>query len=200
MKELHVFLDESGDPGFSNDSTARFILSFVFHDAKDDISDNIRKINTIGYVHLGPLIRREEPYEEMDFQERAKIYKKFFSFFAGLPIKCKSFIYEKRKFKNDMGAFMQKIFDDLCDFFRITNPYLSSFDSIIIYYDKGQQDVTRLLTLALASSGLNYSFKNGIKAGNYRLLQVADLIAMIKLIECKMDDKDMSLSEKKFFG
>lgn len=199
MTELHIFLDESGDFGFKGHSSTRFILSFVFHDTQYDIAEKCQKIRELDYIHVGPLIRREEPYQDDDLETRTKIFRKFFSFFAGLPIRCKSFVYEKNGFKNSRELLEKKVRDDLMDFFSITNPYLASFDSIVIYYDRGLRIIGSLLEEALESSGLSYSFKDGVKASNYRLFQVADLITMIRLIESKISNEGMSPSESRIF-
>lgn len=200
MPKLHVFLDESGDFGFKEHSTKRFILSFVFHDEREDLSRNFGKISSLGYVHLGPLIRKEPPYEEFDLMERTKIFRRFFAFFVSLPIKCASFVYEKRLYEGEEALLERKIEDDLGMFFSLDNPYLAKFDSIVLYYDKGQRKVSSILRRVLSSSGFEYSLKEDVKATDYRLFQAADLIAMMKLLESKMGKEGMSQSEKKFFG
>lgn len=37
-KALSVFVDESGDTGYSGDTSKYYIVSFVFHNQQDDIS------------------------------------------------------------------------------------------------------------------------------------------------------------------
>lgn len=200
MSELHIFLDESGDFGFSDNSSKRFILSFVFHDAADDITENCQAIRYLDYVHIGPLIRKEPPYDGERLETRIKIFRKFFTFFLGLPIKSKSFVYEKDDFKGDRALFRARVLDDLRSLFAIDDPYLSSFDSVVVYYDMGQKEIGNVIKEALDLSNLNYSFKEGVKPSNYRLFQVADLITSIKLVERKINDEGMSASEIKFFG
>lgn len=196
---LHVFLDESGDLGFKNDSSARFILSFVFHDTCDDIGENLRRIEQLDYVHVGPLIRNEEFYKDKTLEERIKIFRKFFAFFVGLPIKCKSFIYDKGRFANSRESLEKRIRDDLSGFFSVFNPYFSSSDSVAIYYDRGLRAMGKILEEVLDSSGLIYSFKEGVKADHYRLFQVADLITFVKLLDDKLGNEGMSSSESRFF-
>lgn len=199
MRVLNVFLDESGDLGFNDYSSSRFILSFVFHDADEDISEKIRKINGLGYIHVAPLIRKEKPYQDDDLETRIKMFRKFFSFFRDLPIKCKSFVYDKRRFENRPELIEKQIKDDLSGFFKITNHYLVSFGSIVFYYDRGNKMMGKILEDVLNSSGLPYSFKEGVKAEDYRLFQVADLITLIKHIEYKSNDEGMTASENRFF-
>ncbi len=47
-------------------------------------------------------------------------------------------------------------------------------------------------------SCLKYEFKQGVKAYNYRLFQVADLVSTIKLIEIKLQNNELSKSELDF--
>ena len=71
MKELSVFVDESGDFGEFEKHAPYYIITMVLHDQSVDISEQIWKLNetlkNMGYgneqaIHTEPLIRREEPY------------------------------------------------------------------------------------------------------------------------------------------
>ena len=72
MKELSIFVDESGDFGEYAQHAPYYIITMVFHDQSNDISSNINILNNalrqIGYgdeqaVHTEPLICREPPYQ-----------------------------------------------------------------------------------------------------------------------------------------
>lgn len=72
MKELSIFVDESGDFGEYEKHAPYYIVTMVFHDQSVDISDNIKFLNNslrqIGYggkqaIHTEPLIRREKTYQ-----------------------------------------------------------------------------------------------------------------------------------------
>lgn len=65
MRELSIFIDESGDFGPFEKHSPFYILSLVFHDQSDDITGHLEKIHaglrTRGLaadhaVHAGPLI------------------------------------------------------------------------------------------------------------------------------------------------
>ena len=71
MKELSVFVDESGDFGEFEKHAPYYIITMVLHDQSVDISEQIWKLNetlkNMGYgneqaIYTEPLIRREEPY------------------------------------------------------------------------------------------------------------------------------------------
>lgn len=45
MRELSIFIDESGDFGPFEKHAPYYVLSLVFHDQSDDISDHLHKIH-----------------------------------------------------------------------------------------------------------------------------------------------------------
>ena len=101
MKELSIFVDESGDFGKYNHNSPYYIITMVFHNQNDDISNDIKKFNNelvlLGFneqhcIHNGPIIRREVPYEHMDIKERRRIFNKMVAFTRQLDITFKCFI------------------------------------------------------------------------------------------------------------
>ena len=89
MRELSVFVDESGDFGEYEKHAPYYIITMVFHNQSNDISPNISILNNalkqIGYggeqaVHTEPLIRREPPYQYFQPNERRAIFSKLYYF------------------------------------------------------------------------------------------------------------------------
>ena len=87
MKELSVFVDESGDFGEYEKHAPYYIITMVLHDQSVDISEQIWKLNealkNMGYgneqaIHTEPLIRRETPYRYFQPNERRAIFSKLF--------------------------------------------------------------------------------------------------------------------------
>ena len=68
MKELSIFVDESGDWGEYKAHSPYYIISFIFHDQSVDIHEELTRLEndlkSIGYsghcLHAGPIIRGEE--------------------------------------------------------------------------------------------------------------------------------------------
>ena len=69
MRELSIFVDESGDFGFYEPHAPFYLFTLVFHDQSNAIEDQINHLECgltdIGFVahhcfHAGPIIRREE--------------------------------------------------------------------------------------------------------------------------------------------
>ncbi len=89
MKELSIFIDESGDFGRYSSHSPFYIVSMVFHEQKDSIKYQVDKLNQalidenlINHtIHTAPLIRRESVYKEMDISLRKRIFNKLFYVF-----------------------------------------------------------------------------------------------------------------------
>ena len=83
MKELSIFVDESGDFGEYDYRSPFYIVSMVFHDQSIDIKGDLialeKGLGNIGWgnhcVHAGPVIRSEEDYRGYDLRNRQKIFE-----------------------------------------------------------------------------------------------------------------------------
>lgn len=104
MKELSIFIDESGDFGEYSTHSPYYIITIIFHDQHEDINIAISKLNQeLGYlklndlcIHTGPIIRKEEVYKEMEIDERRRIFNKMVAFIRQIDIKD----YQVEKFDN----------------------------------------------------------------------------------------------------
>ena len=91
MKELSIFVDESGDFAEYEKHAPYYIITMILHDQSVDISAEIGQLNealkNMGYgddqaIHTEPLIRREDPYRYFQPNERRAIFSKLFYFTA----------------------------------------------------------------------------------------------------------------------
>ncbi len=88
MKELSVFIDESGDFGEYSHHAPFYIVTMVFHDQSNNIEANLATLETelsyLGFsnhcVHTGPIIRMEEEYENLYARDRKRILNKMVAF------------------------------------------------------------------------------------------------------------------------
>ena len=104
MKELSVFIDESGDFGEYDYHSPFYIITMVFHDQDEDIKPAVEKLNReLSYldfddlcIHTGPIIRKEEIYVNMSIEERRRIFNKMVAFFRQVNIRYKCFYIEKK--------------------------------------------------------------------------------------------------------
>ena len=151
MRELSIFVDESGDWGEYNHHSPYYIITFVFHDQDTDISDDLSKLDTnlknIGYsghcLHAGPIIRGEEDYKEVDIAQRQRILKKIMGFIRRMDIRFRSFYIEKKQFDNSLEA-IGRISKQLSVFIRDHLEFFLEFDTVKVYYDNGQTEVNKI--------------------------------------------------------
>ncbi len=76
VKELSIFIDESGDFGEYEPHSPYYIIGLVVHEQEKDISALIRTfdhyLQDLGFrdefVHVGPLIRKEAGYKTLTVQ------------------------------------------------------------------------------------------------------------------------------------
>ena len=199
-KVLSVFVDESGDTGDSGQTSKYYIVSFLFHNQSDDISGAINKLKSKLPYHAGPIIRKEKPYDNLSVKERSKMLREMLVLATILPIKTKTFVYEKRELDFDKRKMVMRLSKDIYSFLDQYRDYFMSFDRIIVYYDKGQQVVEKALLQSFGIIGYPVDFKDDVKADNYRLFQLTDFICSISLIETKMNNHELSKSEARFFN
>lgn len=69
---------------------------------------------------------------------------------------------------------------------------------MIVYYDNGQIELSAILNAVLSIQLNNVEFRKA-EPQKYRLLQAADFICTMELLEIKRTEKRLSKSEEKFF-
>ena len=207
MKELSIFVDESGDFGEYSHHSPYYIVTMVFHNQDDDITEDIRKFDNelllLGFnpkhcVHNGPIIRREAPYEHLDIKERRRIFNKMVAFTRQLKISFKCFHIEKKHITDTIEA-SGKLSKQLASFIRENYDAFLTYDKIKVYYDNGQIELTRILSSVLNALLPEVEFRK-VLPSEYRLFQVADLICTLELIHLKMESKTLSKHELAFWG
>ena len=197
-KLLSVFVDESGDDGFGKKGSSEFyIFTMVFHDQRLSVKSNIEKIVHLPVFHAGPILRGEEPFDNADPKERKKLFQSIFVFASALPVKWVTFKYRKGEFK-DYLSLQRRIFRDLRRFLYNHESFFSGFDDTIIYYGKGQHNLSSVLNLAFADAPFPNLFHDDVKPELYRLFQVADFVSTIRLLEEKKMTKTITEFEARF--
>lgn len=206
MKELSIFIDESGDFGEYESHSPYYIITMIFHDQSIDIQPAIGKLNTeLSYlgldnlcIHTGPIIRKEEIYTEMDIQDRRRIFNKMIAFVRQIDVKYHCFFIEKRKISDVVDA-TGMLSKQISQFIREHYEEFLSFDDVKIYYDNGQVEVSKILSSVFNALLPNPVFRK-VMPTDYKLFQVADLLCSLKLVSLKMENNMFSKSEMMFFG
>ena len=125
LKELSIFIDESGDFGEYNHNSPYYIITMVFHNQQEDIQSAISKLNQeLSYlsldnlcIHTGPIIRKEEIYVNMSVDERRRIFNKMVAFIRQINIRYKCFSIEKRHISDVVEA-TGKLSKQISEFIR----------------------------------------------------------------------------------
>lgn len=209
MKILSVFVDESGDFGQYDKRAPYYLITLLFHNQSYDIYPYVGildiKLANLGYpnhcIHTGPLIRREEIYSNLEIQERKRLFNCFYFFLKKLNINYLTIEFQKRKFTSELNM-IADLSKSLSRQLIRNECYISTFDKIIIYYDRGQGAVSRILSSVFSTTfpEKEIEFKEHVTPNNYKLFQAADVICTLELIDRKIKNSSMSQSERKFFN
>jgi hypothetical protein len=205
IKELSIFIDESGDFGAFEPHSPFYIVTLVFHDQSIDITENVNhlnyKVSNSGLpdytVHAGPLIRRENEYSRLSLLERKQIFNFLYNFARTTDITYRSVVVEKKHLVEDIDLNVQ-ITKQLSAFLFGNIEKFMRYDRIIVYYDYGQMELTNILVSVFNSILNNVEFKKILPA-NYKLFQAADMLCTLELLSLKADRKMLTKSELVFF-
>jgi len=203
MRELSIHVDESGDFGdYSTKFAPYYIFTLVFHEQENDITENIkildREMANLGYfnhvVHTGPLIRKEEVYCNLAPNDRRAIFTKMFYFAKKAPITYKVFDVARKEYP-DEKALKDRINVLLSRFLEDNLDYFFSFDRVVLYYDNGQPTLSKTLLDVFQKKLTNLHRKLDVHPYKYKLLQVADMICTLRLLEIKAENNELTRSE-----
>lgn len=206
MRELSIFIDESGDFGDYEKHNPYYLISMVFHDQSKDISMPLKRLNAClsnagfskdYYIHTGPAIRKEGEYYWFDLDTRRYLIANLFSFFRRTDTKYRVFSIEKRQVSGDMEA-VHRLTKQISQFIRDNLESFLEYDVIKLYYDNGQSEVTKILLSVFNSLLQNVDFRNA-SPRKYKLFQAADLVCTLHLLQIKMKNHRLSRSELIFF-
>lgn len=205
-KILSVSIDESGDFGAYEAHAPYYIVTMVLHNQAIDISSNIAALNAhmsnMSYsyhaIHTGPLIRRESTYKNDLIEERKRLFNALFHFTRKVDIK-----YVCAKIKKsecpDSIAMTSRLSRELANIITQNTDFWNNFDRIIIYYDNGQIELTKILTSVFSTLFSNVEFRK-VSPVDYKLFQAADLICTAELLCEKANDNSFTHSELEFFN
>jgi hypothetical protein len=206
MKELSIFIDESGTFGPYEYHSQFYLVTLVLHDQSIDISENINHLNcgisNSGIpnhtIHAGPLIRREYDYDRFSLLERKRIFNFLYNFVRTIDIKYHTVIVAKKHLAEDIDLVIS-ISRKLSAFLRKHMEMLLKYDRIVVYYDYGQRELTHILGSVFNAVLSNVEFKK-VAPADYKLFQAADMLCTLELLSEKAKHKILSNSELAFFS
>lgn len=206
MRELSIFIDESGDFGPFEKHSPFYVLSLVFHDQSNDIAVHLDKIHEAlvmrglpadHAIHTGPLIRREQDYRLLDMRSRRSIFRVLVDFVRTSEISHHSWVFSKREL-GDADLLVSTMSRELGMLIRSNLEFFGSWERIVIYYDNGQKEITNLVN-SVFNAHLSVEVRKVVPAG-YSLFQAADLCCTVALLRRKIESGGLSPSERSFFS
>ena len=205
MKELSIFIDESGDFGEITERPAYYLVTLLFHDQKNDIASNVKKLEDstrnsgfdFEYIHTGPVIRREDVFSGLSIDERRKLLFKMLNFIVSSPIAYEMAVVN-RKEAPDKISLSGTLGREISNVIGKHKTFFDGFDKIIVYYDNGQIELGAILNTVFSIHFSNVEFRKA-EPQKYRLLQAADFICSMELLKIKKNENRLSKSEKQFF-
>ena len=191
MKELSIFIDESGDFGVATKFPSYYLTTFILHEQNKDISNQIEQLEkrirsnnfAIEYLHAMPIIRGESVFKKYSISDRRKMLYCMLNFTMSCPITHFT-VSINRKIAADKVALSGKLSKEISAFIDKNYSYLIQFDQIIVYYDNGQTELSSILNAIFSAHISNVVFRTAMPQ-NYKLLQVADFICSIELLAKK---------------
>lgn len=205
-KILSIFIDESGDFGNFEKHCPFYLVTMVLHDQSHEISDLVAKFDEhlkftgfpVHAIHSGPLIRRESIYRDVVRERRRYLFNALFNFGRKLEFSFMCFRIKKSR-DDDRIQLTSKLSKIIAAKIR-ENLYLwGSFDKIIVYYDNGQMELTKILTTVFSILLKNVVFRK-VKPIDYKLFQIADMICTLELLAVKLKNGfSFTKSEHDFF-
>lgn len=205
-KTLSVFIDESGDFGPYAVHSPYYLVAMVLHDQSHPINEDVSRLDShlaaLGYpehaIHTGPIIRREAVYSDWGIADRKKLFNSLFQFSRKVEFHyCYSMIRKDEHL--DVISMTAKLSKDIAAILRAHEDYFNGFDRIVVYYDNGQVELTKILTSVFNALFGHVEFRK-VKPVDYKLFQVADLICTVELLSEKLRCGRASDFERDFFG
>jgi len=205
MLELSIFIDESGDFGEIKERPSYYLVTLVFHEQRYNITEQVHHLENsvlssgfhLDYIHTGPVIRREDVFKQYSIDERRKLLYKMLNFVNACPIHYSTIIVN-RKEAPDKITLSGRLAKEIRNVIEDHSDYFFSFDKIIIYYDYGQIELSAILNAVFSVYFNSVEFRKA-EPKKYRLLQAADFICSMELLDLKRTEKRLSKSEEAFF-
>ena len=205
-RRLNIFIDESGDFGFTKGSSELYGVSFTVHESDDSIENDLEYLNNRlkeanydGMIHLADLVARRGDYADFELEQRKSIFWSIFYFSKRVKVKIHTVIVDKR-YKNNKSQLNRELAIEINNFFDSISEYMNEFEKIVIYYDNGQEALGAIIdTLLINKENIEHRIEFDHK--EKRLFQVSDMLTFIdKIVYKHQKNMQMTKAEKYFFS
>jgi len=206
MKRLNIFVDETGEFGFSKGASELYGVSFTFHEQDNNINEEIDKLNErlkrIGYtgmIHMADLIMKRGDYSSFPLSKRQSIFKAIFHFSRNIDIKYHTIIIDKR-YTDSSKILKKQLINEKNKMIKNNEKFFNKFDRIVMYYDNGQESLGKILvSIFLQYEGFEHKINFNHK--EKRLFQVSDMLTYVdKLAYKHKNNIKFSKGDLYFFG
>lgn len=202
---MNIFIDESGDFGFTSGSSELYGVSFTIHDSNDSIVDELEylknrltKANYDGMIHLADLVAKRGEYFQFKLEQRKDIFWAIFNFSKRVKVKIHTMIVDKR-FKNSKAQLNRELATEINKLFNLLNSYMNEFEKVVVYYDNGQEALGAIIDALLINKN-NVEHRINFNHKEKRLFQVSDMLTFIDKIDYKYHHKiPITKAERYFF-
>ena len=205
MKELSIFVDESGNIGTDS---IYYAITLVFHEQSESIAPYTApyrrflqnaSLQDIPF-HFTPLMRAHDQYVGFEIERRKQYLSAFRVLALKLPYRYLTLCYRKREFAST-ASLEKRMKRDLVRSLTDNLEYLQTFDQVKIYYDNGQKLITDVVHCAIESVlAQNAIIYRMAIPSSYRLLQIADFICTIEVVAEKYQSHEEKTTDRIFFG
>ena len=206
VRELSIFIDESGDFGPYESHNPYYLLGLVFHDQSNSIENEInhlkRHVTELGFphthsIHTAPLIRRESNYRNLDKPKRRMMFHSLLTFFRFCEVKYEVLAFSKKEVV-DSDDLVSRMARSLSMLIMSNLSYFQEYEKVIIYYDNGQKEVSRVIN-SVFNALLSCVEIRRVQPSDYCLFQAADMVCTIELLAAKLETGQLTNSETEFF-
>ena len=207
MNGIEIFIDESGDFGKYAVHCPYYVVTMVFHESIDQLYNHLEELEysldalslADHCIHSSPAIRGEETYFGMPLAIRRKVIRRLLSFIHNANFKFKCFFVKKSQTDDDQSIYAA-LKEQIDPFVTANFEKLASYSKIMVAYDKGQKQISRLITQTLEERFDNVFVTKTLPIQS-RLSQVADFACTMKRIARRLEDTgSLAKPERYFFG
>ena len=138
MKRLNIYIDESGDPGFTKGGSNLYTISFTLHETINSLEKEIKylndKLDIIGYkgmIHMALLVAKRGEYSNYNLEKRRNIFWTLFYFILKSTLKIKTIVIDK-KYQNTRKQLNKELFKQIEDFINNNKKYFEKFEKLKI--------------------------------------------------------------------
>lgn len=204
-KTLNIYIDESGDESQYSTKNPLYVVSFLCVE-DEKLSNSAIKIfkqklkNAEGgnhFVHIGNLVRKEKPYNDMQREKRQILFHNLFLLCEHSAYRYFNAVYIKKE--RNQRTLIENI--SKCIFKEIEKhkSYFNQFNAINFHYDGGQAFLKGIFA-SLSSSVLSTAHYIDTQQKDHPFMQAADLLSYMELVWFHACNGQLTESEIKFFG